>query len=168
MTSHQKHPDRFSKCWGRAIGARADNVQQWQWRTMYSMAKAGWKMARCRVAIAVLIIRVTVNDHTPQTAFTVVFCCRSSRKSLNSINTDPLGRVDVQRAASIPGFDNTLDDDCGICLDSAVNVGISGCSHKLCVDCATRLCQVSKKPPLCPFCRIHIESFYPISVPAMT
>ena len=72
-------------------------------------------------------------------------------------------RVDFQGAASIPGFDNNLDDDedCGICLDEHVNVSINGCCHKLCGTCALKLCEVNKKPPLCPFCRTFIEGFHP-------
>lgn len=68
---------------------------------------------------------------------------------------------EFSRAASIPGFDLNLDadEDCGICLEDPVNVGIAGCHHKLCTECAIKLCQVAKKPPLCPFCRITINAF---------
>lgn len=88
--------------------------------------------------------------------------CRSSKKNMAKL--DSANCVDFQRAVSIPGFDDNLDadEDCGICLDEPVNVGVTGCSHRLCVDCAIRLCQVSKKPPLCPFCRIFIESFHTV------
>ncbi|BDA44275.1 probable E3 ubiquitin-protein ligase XBOS33 at N-terminal half [Coccomyxa sp. Obi] len=66
------------------------------------------------------------------------------------------------RAASITGFEPELardDDDCGICLEAELDVAINGCSHKLCVDCAIRLCEINKKPPLCPFCRHFIDGF---------
>ena len=74
---------------------------------------------------------------------------------------------DLWRAASIAGFDNNLDEDedCGICLDEMVNVGINGCNHKLCCTCAIRLCEVNKKPPLCPFCRTFIEGFHGVAMP---
>lgn len=67
------------------------------------------------------------------------------------------------RAASITGFEPELardDDDCGICLEAELDVAINGCSHKLCIDCAIRLCEVNKKPPLCPFCRHFIDGFH--------
>jgi len=68
---------------------------------------------------------------------------RSSKRSF-TLKLEPSARLDLQNAVSIPGFEANFEDedDCGICLDEAVNVGISGCSHKLCVDCALRLCQV--------------------------
>ncbi len=47
----------------------------------------------------------------------------------------------------------------GICLDQPLDVAVRGCRHRLCIDCALRLCELSKKPPLCPFCRAHIEGF---------
>lgn len=51
------------------------------------------------------------------------------------------------------------DPECGICLDEPTEVGIRGCRHRLCLPCAVRLCEVNKKPPLCPFCRSHITGF---------
>ena len=67
---------------------------------------------------------------------------------------------EMWRVASIQGFAaNEDDDDCGICLDEAVDVAVSGCHHKLCVSCAIKLCEINKKPPLCPFCRVFIERF---------
>ncbi|CAL5218420.1 g96 [Coccomyxa viridis] len=68
---------------------------------------------------------------------------------------------DMSRAASIAGFEDPLgdDNDCGICLENELDVAVSGCKHKLCIDCAIRLCEVTKKPPLCPFCRSFIEGF---------
>lgn len=80
------------------------------------------------------------------------------------LKSEASGRFqDFQRAVSIIGFDNNLDDDedCGICLDEPVNVGINGCCHKLCCECALKLCKINKKPPLCPFCRTFIEGFHP-------
>ncbi len=64
---------------------------------------------------------------------------------------------DLWRAASIQGFEDNPEDsedtDCGICLDADHDVGINGCDHRLCIDCAVSLCEIHKKPPLCPFCR---------------
>ncbi len=73
----------------------------------------------------------------------------------------PVG--DHSRAASITGFEPELageDDDCGICLEAELDVAVNGCRHGLCIDCAIRLCEVNKKPPLCPFCRKFIEGFH--------
>ena len=70
---------------------------------------------------------------------------------------------DHSRAASITGFEPELageDDDCGICLEAELDVALNGCRHRLCIDCAIRLCEVNKKPPLCPFCRNFIEGFH--------
>eukprot|EP00884_Botryococcus_braunii_P018440 jgi/Botrbrau1/527/Bobra.0010s0002.1 len=65
--------------------------------------------------------------------------------------------------AAIPGFEDgqhDQDDDCGICLDLPTDIAIDGCDHRLCADCAFRLCEVSKKPPLCPFCRNLVCGFH--------
>lgn len=73
----------------------------------------------------------------------------------------PVG--DHSRPASISGFEPELageDDDCGICLEAELDVAVNGCRHGLCIDCAIRLCEVNKKPPLCPFCRKFIEGFH--------
>ena len=70
--------------------------------------------------------------------------------------------ANLWRAASIQGFEdvNVEDPECGICLDELHEVGIKSCRHKMCLPCATRLCEVNKKPPLCPFCRSHINGFF--------
>ena len=66
----------------------------------------------------------------------------------------------LSRAASIAGFGDDYGGDCGICLDEAEEVAINGCNHRLCVDCSISLCEVHKKPPLCPFCRGMISGFH--------
>lgn len=68
----------------------------------------------------------------------------------------------VSRAASIAGFEDDCRGDCGICLDEPEQVAINGCNHRLCVDCSISLCEVHKKPPLCPFCRSMISGFHVI------
>ncbi|KAL3130587.1 hypothetical protein ABBQ38_008392 [Trebouxia sp. C0009 RCD-2024] len=68
----------------------------------------------------------------------------------------------ISRAASIAGFEDDCGGDCGICLDELEQVAINGCNHKLCVDCSISLCEVHKKPPLCPFCRAMISGFHVI------
>ena len=62
----------------------------------------------------------------------------------------------------LAGFEPELcdDEDCGICLEAELDVSVNGCGHRLCIDCAIRLCEVNKKPPLCPFCRNFIEGFH--------
>ncbi|KAK9805084.1 hypothetical protein WJX73_003042 [Symbiochloris irregularis] len=77
------------------------------------------------------------------------------------------GAANLWRAASIQGFEDmpdAEDPECGICLDEPHEVGIRGCKHRLCLPCAQKLCEVNKKPPLCPFCRCHIEAFLPLPV----
>ena len=51
----------------------------------------------------------------------------------------------MSRAASIAGFEDPLgdDNDCGICLESELDVAVSGCKHKLCIDCAIRCCSAA-------------------------
>ncbi|CAK0737042.1 hypothetical protein CVIRNUC_000845 [Coccomyxa viridis] len=73
---------------------------------------------------------------------------------------------DMSRAASIAGFEDPLgdDNDCGICLEADLDVAINGCKHRLCIDCSIRLCEVTKKPPLCPFCRNFIEGFHALQL----
>ena len=66
----------------------------------------------------------------------------------------------VSRAASIAGFEDDYGGDCGICLDEQEQVAINGCNHRLCVDCSISLCEIHKKPPLCPFCRSMISGFH--------
>jgi hypothetical protein len=68
----------------------------------------------------------------------------------------------ISRAASVAGFEDDCGGDCGICLDELEQVAINGCNHKLCVDCSISLCEVHKKPPLCPFCRAMISGFHEI------
>ena len=48
--------------------------------------------------------------------------------------------ADMSRAASIVGFEDPYADDidCGICLESELDVAVNGCKHKLCIDCAIR------------------------------
>ena len=41
-----------------------------------------------------------------------------------------------------------------------MQVAINGCSHMMCCSCAISLCEVHKKPPLCPFCRCMIAGFH--------
>lgn len=64
--------------------------------------------------------------------------------------------------ASIAGFEErpVEPSECGICLDALEEVAINGCCHKLCVECALSLCEIHKKPPLCPFCRLKIQGFH--------
>ena len=40
------------------------------------------------------------------------------------------------------GFEPELcdDEDCGICLEAELDVSVNGCEHRLCMDCAIRLC----------------------------
>ena len=58
----------------------------------------------------------------------------------------------MSRAASIAGFEDPLgdDNDCGICLENELDVAVSGCKHKLCIDCAIRY---SLAAALCSDCR---------------
>ena len=68
----------------------------------------------------------------------------------------------VQRGMYVsesPPISTTGLHGAGICLDQPLDVAVRGCRHRLCIDCALRLCELSKKPPLCPFCRSHIEGF---------
>ena len=69
----------------------------------------------------------------------------------------------IARAASVAGFEDDYGGDCGICLDEQEAVEINGCNHRLCVDCSISLCEVHKKPPLCPFCRAMISGFHELS-----
>ena len=46
---------------------------------------------------------------------------------------------------------------------SAINVitGVDYCSRSTCaVECAIQLCEIHKKPPLCPMCRRKIQGFH--------
>jgi hypothetical protein len=53
------------------------------------------------------------------------------------------------------------DRECGVCLDTAVEVEFQGCRHELCISCARNLTLQDKKPPHCPFCRQLIVGFSP-------
>ena len=48
--------------------------------------------------------------------------------------------------------------ECGICMDSIVQLAITPCEHELCTDCLAALCQQQGNPPSCPFCRQMICS----------
>ena len=49
--------------------------------------------------------------------------------------------------------------ECGVCLDSGVEVAFAGCEHALCLQCARNLTKQDKKPPPCPFCRRMVVGF---------
>lgn len=52
------------------------------------------------------------------------------------------------------------DESCGVCLDGAARVELAPCRHALCAACARQLVNMgSKRPPVCPFCRVHIQGF---------
>lgn len=53
----------------------------------------------------------------------------------------------------------TYTRECGICLDSIVEVAFKGCGHELCIDCARNLTLQEKRPPQCPFCRQLVTHF---------
>lgn len=51
---------------------------------------------------------------------------------------------------------------CWICMDSELQVRISGCQHEMCFKCARRLCTEpvnNVDVPKCPFCRRAIDGF---------
>ena len=54
---------------------------------------------------------------------------------------------------------------CSICMDSGLEVAISGCQHSLCRRCAYQLCARGLATPLCPFCRGTIQHFRAIPKP---
>lgn len=86
--------------------------------------------------------------------------CRGRRGSLAEPEASS---ASFWQEAAIPGFEDgehDEDDDCGICLDMPTDIAIDGCNHRLCADCAFQLCEVSKKPPLCPFCRNLVCGFH--------
>ena len=41
-----------------------------------------------------------------------------------------------------------------------VRSNLSACALSCALNVAHRLCEVTKKPPLCPFCRSFIEGFH--------
>lgn len=51
--------------------------------------------------------------------------------------------------------------ECGVCLDTTVEVRFQGCGHELCIECSRNLTLQEKKPPICPFCRQRIVGFTP-------
>lgn len=96
-----------------------------------------------------------------------LLCCtrsrslgRASSRQSSYSGLKRQGSSILSRAASIAGFGDDYGGDCGICLDAPEEVAINGCNHRLCVDCSISLCEVHKKPPLCPFCRGMISGFH--------
>lgn len=66
---------------------------------------------------------------------------------------------------SVAGSEESWEDqECGVCLDHAVEVAFAGCQHKLCIGCARNLTKQEKKPPHCPFCRRLVFGFERVSV----
>ncbi|KAK9834186.1 hypothetical protein WJX81_006554 [Elliptochloris bilobata] len=62
----------------------------------------------------------------------------------------PAAEAKIYRAASIVGFNDCQDEDCGICLDQPLDVAVRGCRHRLCIDCALRLERASGSLPAVP------------------
>lgn len=51
---------------------------------------------------------------------------------------------------------------CSICMDRRPAVEVDSCRHELCFVCARRLClSADAAVPSCPFCRGHIQGFFP-------
>lgn len=59
------------------------------------------------------------------------------------------------------GAPSSLDGGvCQICMDRGVRVEVAGCRHKLCYQCARRLCTTpDHSVPQCPFCRQSISGW---------
>lgn len=90
---------------------------------------------------------------------------------LKSDSWDDMDGKDDESMSKTCSCTGTSDDDfkggaesverreCGVCLDSNVEVQFHGCGHELCIDCSRSLTMQAKKPPQCPFCRETILGF---------
>lgn len=57
-------------------------------------------------------------------------------------------------------IENLSPSVCTICMDRDVRVHVVGCTHKLCFQCARKLCDsADHQLPQCPYCRRPIEGF---------
>ena len=73
------------------------------------------------------------------------------------VNFD-IAALGLGQALSKAGFDSEgllveNGEECGICMDSTVQLAVTPCDHELCADCVAALCQQQSNPPSCPFCR---------------
>jgi E3 ubiquitin-protein ligase XBAT32/33 len=98
-----------------------------------------------------------ISLHTGTTTTTTTHCGDSSSSSAASSAADDYGYAS----------NGVSDTECGVCLDSGVQVAFSGCEHALCLQCARNLTKQEKKPPSCPFCRRMVVGFTKVTLTPM-
>ena len=91
---------------------------------------------------------------------------QSLRRSLKSLGGLSLGCGSNFGEAGDAAMqsDSESADLCPICMDADVSVSVQACSHRLCVDCARRLCVAAVKPVYCPLCRTVVDRFVKVDV----